>query len=197
MLDDSAKSVDHVIKGFENHVAETRFAQMRPNLVNGIHLGCGRREIDYSYVFGNFKTVCAMPRRAIANQYNMIIRIFLTQVLEKNIHANCITMREDSEKAVTRQGFYRAENIPILANVVTGHGRTDTSFAPAALGFVDPPKPRFVFKHQPNLTVRTFVQFVVDHSVNFFEASTASSDALFGCLLRGITFRQPWRFSIL
>jgi hypothetical protein len=33
-------------------------------------------------------------------------------------------------------------------------------------------------------------------SVNFFEASTTSSSAFFGCLLRGMTFRHSWRSNL-
>jgi hypothetical protein len=34
-------------------------------------------------------------------------------------------------------------------------------------------------------------QLLFHSNVNFFEASITSSLAFFGCLLRGITFRQP------
>lgn len=64
--------------------------------------------------------------------------------------------------------------------------------APAVFGLVDPSKTRFVLKHEPNLSslVENFRQFS-DSGVNFFEESISSGDALFGCLLRGMTFLHP------
>lgn len=68
--------------------------------------------------------------------------------------------------------------------------------APAMLGLIDPSKAGFILKHQPNLftALENFLQFT-DSSVNFFEASTASRSALFGCLLLGSFFDHPCRCS--
>lgn len=64
--------------------------------------------------------------------------------------------------------------------------------APAVFRLIDPSETRLILKHEPNLSgaVDNFRQFS-DSGVNFFEESISSGDALFGCLLRGMTFLHP------
>ena len=83
-----------------------------------------------------------------------------------------------------------------MAYVVTWYSRSRSFSAPAMLGLVDPPEARFILEHKPNpfAIVENFFQ-LMDSSVNFFEASTASGSALFGCLLRGSFFDHPCRCS--
>ena len=67
------------------------------------------------------------------------------------------------------------------------------AIVPIAGRLIDSPKARFILEHQAcfsTLAVENFGHFP-DLSVNFFEASIASSLALLGCLLRGMILRQP------
>jgi len=77
---------------------------------------------------------------------------------------------------------------------MAGNSRPQTGKTPAIFWLVDPSESGLILKHQAHPAggkfVENFGQFS-DSIVNFFEASITSSLALFGCLLRGMTFRQP------
>lgn len=82
--------------------------------------------------------------------------------------------------------------------MVTGHMGPMPLFAPAILRLVDSTKAGFVLKHQPHSALSLLGYFgsqKLNLGLNFFEALIASSSALFGCWLRGMTFRHPCRFS--
>lgn len=76
--------------------------------------------------------------------------------------------------------------------MVARNGRSNPLVAPAVFGLIDPSEACLVLKHEPNLSrpVENFRQ-LADSGVNFFEESISSGDALFGCLLRGMTFLHP------
>ena len=84
--------------------------------------------------------------------------------------------------------------------MVARYAGTDSLFAPAVFGLVDSSEAGFILEHQAHFStvftaaVDLFSQFGY-FFFNFFEVSMTSSLAFFGCLLRGITFRHPCRFS--
>ena len=141
-----------------------------------------------------------MPCSTITAKENDVVRILLCQVTQEKIHANCITVWHDQEAALPSDRLDGSVGIAIFPDVVTGDRRTNTLWTPAELGLVDASKARFILEHQAHFpTVSTaIVDFFFQFSCfffNFFEAAMTSSLAFFGCLLRGITFRQPCRHS--
>ena len=137
-----------------------------------------------------------MPRRSIANKHNIIFRIRCCQVLQKDIHANSIAVRQNQKAGFPRQRLYRSIYISVFPNMMARHRRSHPFSAPTVFRLVDAAKTGFILKHQPNPLgiVENFPQFV-DPGVNFFEASIASGSALFGCLLLGSFFVHPCRCS--
>ena len=78
--------------------------------------------------------------------------------------------------------------------MMAGYTGTDAFLTPTVFWFIDPAKSSFILEQQTNFlaAVDNFQFFYC--GVNFFEAAISSSLALFGCLLRGMTFRHPCRF---
>ena len=141
-----------------------------------------------------------MPCGAVTAKENDVVRILLCQVAQEEIHANGITVWHDQETALPSDRLDGTVSIAIFPDVVTRDRRTNTLWTPAELGLVDPSKARFILEHQAHFS--TISTAIVDFRLqflhfffNFFEAAMTSSLAFFGCLLRGITFRQPCRHS--
>ena len=117
-------------------------------------------------------------------------------MLQEDVHTDRVAIRKYKEISIAGYGVYSSVSVAVLTDVMAWNPRSYPFPAPAVLGLVDPSKARLILEHQPNLfvAVENFLQFM-DSSVNFFEASTASGSALFGCLLLGSFFDHPCRCS--
>ncbi len=137
-----------------------------------------------------------MPCRSITDEHNVIVWIFCGQVLQKEIHTNCIAVWKNEEAAITRYRVNSTVNVAILTNMMAGHTGTDPFSTPAMLWLIDSAETCFILEHEPYSfgIVENFGQFM-NSGINFFEASIASGVALFGCLLLGSFLLQPWRCS--
>lgn len=141
-----------------------------------------------------------MPCGAVTAKENDVIRILLSQVAQEEIHTNCITVWHNQETTFPSDRLDSSIDIAVFPDVMAGNRWTNTFWTPAEFGLVDPPKTRFILEHQAYFsTISTaivdfFFQFAY-FFFNFFEVAMTSSLAFFGCLLRGITFRQPCRHS--
>jgi len=115
---------------------------------------------------------------------------------QEDVHTDRVTIRKYEEIPITRYRVDSSVSVAVLTDMVARNPRPYPFPAPAMLGLVDPSKASLILKHQPNpfAAVENFSQFM-DSSVNFFEASTASGFALFGCLLLGSFFDHPCRCS--
>lgn len=82
--------------------------------------------------------------------------------------------------------------ITVLPDMVARNAWMETFITPAVFWFVDPAKSRFILEHKTHFSI-AFVDIIQlsDSSFIFFEASMTASSAFRGCLLRGMTFRQP------
>ena len=141
-----------------------------------------------------------MPSRPITAKQNQVILELFGQCLQKNVRAGSITVWQHREAAFAGSWLNSPISIAIFADMMAGNRRLDALFAPAVLGFIDSSETSLILEHQAHFsTVSTaivdfFLQFL-HFFVNFFEVSMTSSLAFFGCLLRGITFRHPFRSS--
>ena len=137
-----------------------------------------------------------MPGRSITDEHNGIVWVFCGQVIQKDIHANCIAVWKNREAAITRYWINSTVSVSLLSDMMARHTRANPLLTPAMLRFVNTTETCFVLKHEPDSfgVVENFGQFT-DSGINFFEASIASGAALFGCLLLGIFLLQPWRCS--
>ena len=121
-------------------------------------------------------------------------------MVEKEIHTNSITVWHDQKAALSGGRLDCTVGIAVFPDVMTGDQRTNALLTPAVFGLVDSPETSFILEHQAHFStaftavVDFLIQFVY-FFFNFFEAAMTSSLAFFGCLLRGITFRQPCRSS--
>ena len=194
------KTNHNFIQCGENLISEPAPAQFFPNLFDWIHFWRIWWNKKQTYVFRNAEGAGLMPCGAVTAKENDVVRILLCQVAQEEIHANGITVWHDQETALPSDRLDGTVSIAIFPDVVTRDRRTNTLWTPAELGLVDPSKARFILEHQAHFsTVSTaIVDFFFQFSYfffNFFEATMTSSLAFFGCLLRGITFRQPCRHS--
>ena len=141
-----------------------------------------------------------MPCGAVTAKENYVVRILLCQVAQKEIHTNCITVWHDQETTLPGGRLDSSVDIAIFPDVMARNRWANTLLTPAEFGLVDPSKARFILEHQAHFStgstaiVDFFFQFTY-FFFNFFEVAMTSSLAFFGCLLRGITFRQPCRHS--
>ena len=192
------KTKYNLFKSGENFVSEPAAAKLFPYLFDWIHLGRIWRNIKDVYVFRNAETAGLVPSGTVAAKENDVVRILLCQETQKEIHANCITVWHNQEAALPGGWLYSPIGITIFSDVMTGNRWTDTLWAPAIFGLVDPPKACFILEHQTYFSTVSIVivDFFLQFShffFNFFEVAMTSSLAFFGCLLRGITFRHPCR----
>ena len=141
-----------------------------------------------------------MPGHPITAKQDQVILELFGQCLQKNVGADSITVWQHQETAFTGSRLNGPIGVTIFADMMAWNRRPDALFAPAIFGFIDPSETCLILKHQAHFsTVSTaivdfFLQFLY-FFVNFFEDAMSSSLAFLGCLLRGITFRQPFRFS--
>ena len=139
-----------------------------------------------------------MPGRTITAKQDQVILELFGEFLQKNIGADGIAVRQHQKAAFTGNRLNSPIGIAIFADMMAWNLRPDALFAPAIFGFIDPSKTCLILEHQAHFsTVSTtivdfFLQFL-HFFFNFFEAAMTSSLAFFGCLLRGITFRHPFR----
>ena len=91
-----------------------------------------------------------MPSRSVADKYNVIVWIFCGQVLQKDIHANCIAIWKNEKAAITRYRINSTVSVSILSNMMAGNTRADSFSAPAMLRFVNTTETRFVLEHEAN-----------------------------------------------
>ena len=141
-----------------------------------------------------------MPSRTITAEQDQVIFELFGQSLQKNVGAGGIAVWQHQKAALTGNRLNGPIGVTIFADMMAWNRRPDALFAPAEFGFIDSSETCLILKHQAHFsTISTtivvfFLQFL-HFFFNFFEASMASSLALFGCLLRGITFRHPFRSS--
>lgn len=184
----------------ENLISEAAPAQFLPYLFDWIHFRRIWWNKKQAYVFWNAKGAGLMPCSTITAKENYVVRILLCQVAQEEIYANCIIVWHDQETTLPGGRFDSSVGITIFADVMTRNRRANTLLAPAEFELVDSSKARFVLEHQAHFSAvsTAIVDFFFQFSYfffNFFEAAMTSSLAFFGCLLRGITFRQPCRHS--
>lgn len=119
---------------------------------------------------------------------------------EKEIHANSIAVRHNQKTALSSGWLDCTVGISVFPDVMTGDRRANALLTPAVFGLVDPSETSFILEHQAHFSTAftAVVDFLIQFAYfffNFFEVAMTSSLAFFGCLLRGITFRQPCRSS--
>lgn len=145
----------------------------------------------------NVQIVCSMPGSTVTDEEDFIVWVFFRQFFQENFHTGSITVRHDQKEGITCHRLCCSICVPILPNVMTRHVWPYPFLAPAVFRLVNPAKACFILEHQAQFAVQPIPYFgsqFHDLRLNFFEASIASSLALFGCWLRGITFRHPCRF---
>ena len=139
-----------------------------------------------------------MPGRTITAKEDQVIFELFRQCLQKNVDADGIAVWQHQEAALCSGRLDCTVGIAVFPDVMAWNRRTNALFAPAVFGVIDPPKTRLILEHQAHFSTvsKTIVDFFLQFLYfffNFFEAAMTSSLAFFGCLLRGITFRHPFR----
>ena len=141
-----------------------------------------------------------MPGRTITAEQAQVILELFGQCLQKNVGADGIAVWQHQKAAFTGSRLNGSIGVAIFADMMAWNRRPDALFAPTVFGFIDPSETSLILKHQAHFStvsttsVEFFLQFL-HFFFNFFEVAMTSSLAFFGCLLRGITLRHPFRFS--
>lgn len=190
-----AQTVNNFFQCRKYLVVKATFSDLFPYLLYRIHFRRIGRNVKQNNIFRQLQACRLMPGSAITAKQNNIVSIFLRQMLQKDIHTNSIAIGHNEEMTVASQWFHCSVGIAILPNMVAWHTGPNPLLTPTVFGLVDPAKSSLILKHEPDVLPLVENFQVLDCSVNFFEAAISSSLAFLGCLLRGMTFRHPWRFS--
>ena len=129
---------------------EASGAQFLPDLLNGIHFGRVWRYEHELNVRKYFQRPGFVPRGAVADKNNVIVRIGRRQMFQKDVHAHRVAVGHDQKTGVSCQRFYCSIHIPVFPNMVAGYRRANAFSAPTILRLVDAAEPRFILKHQAN-----------------------------------------------
>ena len=125
IADGIAQAIDNFFKSLKDLIMKTSGSEFFPNLLNGIHLRCvWRNEYDLN-IRKSFQSSRPVPYRSITDKYNVVVRVFRRQVLQKDIHADCIAVWKNEEAAVARYRVNSTISIAILTNMMAGYTRTD------------------------------------------------------------------------
>lgn len=142
-------------------------------------------------IIGQFNGIRFMPGRSVTYQNDIISGILFRQFFEKDIHMIRVAIRHDQEKVFACYWLDCAISIHVFPDMMTWYIRSDSFRTPAVFRLVDSSEPCFVLEHQPYSLLWILYTMLLYCTLNFFEASIASSFAFLGCLDRGITFRHP------
>ena len=171
---------------------------MLPYLFDRIHfrgVGWNGKQL---YILRQDDRIGPVPGSSVTNKQNGIFRIPFRQVVEEDVHALCVAIRQYQKESFARGWLHRPVCVSIFPYMVAGYRRSYTLCTPTPLGLVDPPESCLVLKHQPYCACLSLLLALIQHPLlNFFEALTASSSAAFGCFDRGDTFLHPFLFSTL
>ncbi len=188
------------IQGSEGLISEAKFPDLFPNLLNRIHFWSIGRYKEETDVIGDNQSLRFMSGRAITAEQDQVILVLFGQRLQKNVGADGIAVWQHQKAAFTGSRLNGSIGVAIFADMMAWNCRPHALFAPAVLGFIDPSETSLILEHQAHfsavslMSVDFFLHFL-HFFFNFFEAAMTSSLAFFGCLLRGITFRHPFRSS--
>ena len=91
------KAVNDLCQRGKAFILKTAFPDLFPDLFNRIHLRCVGRNVKQYNVNRYLERFGFMPGSAIAAQQNHLFRILLGKLLEKDIHAHCVAIRQDQE----------------------------------------------------------------------------------------------------
>ena len=138
--DGVTQTVDHLLQGSKDFVAEATLPNFLPNLFYRIHFRCVRWNEKQNDIVRQLQTGGSVPCRTITAKQNNIISIFFGQLLQKDIHADSIAIGQDEKVPIACQRLHRTMSVTILTNMVAGHTGTDTVPAPAVFRLVDPTK---------------------------------------------------------
>ena len=135
-----------------------------------------------------------MPCSSIAAHQNGILWKLLGYLPQKQIHTYCIAIGHDKKTGFPCQRLNRTVGISVFPNMVAWNAGPDAFLTPAVFGLVNSAKTCLILEHKAHFSTAPVEIFQFpDGGFNFFEVSMTSSLAFFGCLLRGMTFLQPWR----
>ena len=72
--DRAAQTLDNVLKRRKNLVLKALTAQLSPDLLDGVHLGGIRRDMEQGDVGGNLKRFGVVPGGSVTAERNMVFR---------------------------------------------------------------------------------------------------------------------------
>ena len=146
--DRTAKPVNYFFKSSKNLITEAQFTQFFPDLLNRIHFWCVWRNKEQTDVSWNDERPGFMPCSTVTAKKNNIIWILFRKFFEKNVHADRVAVWHDQKTRFACKRFNSTVNVPVLSNMMARDRRSNTFFAPAIFGFINPPKTSLILKHE-------------------------------------------------
>ena len=89
--------VDNVLKRMKNLISESHFANLLPDLLNGIHFRCSRWNKAQVDILRDNQRIRFVPGGSVTYEKYFIPEELLRQLLQERIHTVCIAIRHDPE----------------------------------------------------------------------------------------------------
>ena len=177
---------------FLNPIERICFQICSIGFISGVYGG-----IERSCIFSGQRNAFDLCHAAPSHTNRIISSGYCSESFSRNILVHSVSQFGIVKKKLLRLEVLLPKRIAVFPYVMTRHRWPLSSRTPASFRLIDPPKPCFIFKHQPDGFGLVLGLGIQHTGFNFFEASQASSSAAFGCLERGIFLLQPCLFNTL
>ena len=97
----AAQTINHIFQRVENLVAETSGANFTPNLLDWVHFRRVWRNVNHMNIIRNNQCARFVPCSTVAHQENFFLSVFLGQVFEENVHADCVAPWHHQKRGIT------------------------------------------------------------------------------------------------
>ena len=165
------QSVDTI----EHAVMEKFFPQFIPDVFDGVQLGCVGRQAHQPHVSGNPQCTAGMPASTIHDHDNALLRMSLCHLIEKQLHARRVDLRQNQRIHLSRRDIDGSIGIGIFMGE---HGLAEGAHGfgcPATTNIVDPPKACLVLEQNYDwvFSGEGCLRFLEDFREFFFQSSCA------------------------
>ena len=169
------------IEALEDTVVEMFFAQFVPEMFLGIQFGRIWRQEQQAQIVGQAEATAFVPAGAIEHHDQIVARVAAGNLVEEDLHAVGVDMRQHQAVEATVPWTDRAIGVGILLRHHGANERPGGTAAPAIAGVRDASESGFVLEHQPQWpTVAPGRYDFAQHALEFFFQSSRTAASPFG-----------------
>lgn len=191
------QDIFNVVQFSEGKVREPFFADLVPEVLDGIEFGAVGWQADQPHVIGHLEICSLVPAGAVEHQEDEFVSMTPGDFIEKDGHCLRIDDRENQRVQGPIVRTDGCEGMGVFAHKVSADDRPNAWGHPASVKIVDAAEAGFVLEHEPNSSAALGLSdhFFFDDLGEFFLNSSCRLLLAFGCRGRGASLRHPWRAS--